>query len=47
MVKTGAADDHDRQGTKTKGFGQFVAAKEAIFTRREKTCLTKRQIYLI
>lgn len=29
-VNTGDAVDHDKQGTKTNGFGQFVAAKEAI-----------------
>lgn len=29
-VKTAAAVDHDRHGTNTNGFGQFVAANEAI-----------------
>jgi len=29
-VNTPAADDQDKQGTKTTGSGQLVAAKEAI-----------------
>lgn len=29
-VNTAEAVDHDRQGTSTKGFGQAVAASEAI-----------------
>lgn len=30
-MKTAAAVDHDKQGTKTNGFGQLVAANEAIY----------------
>lgn len=29
-MKTAAAVDQERQGTNTNGFGQFVAANEAI-----------------
>lgn len=35
-VKTEEAVDHDKQGTSTNGFGQFVAAKEAIYTQKIK-----------
>jgi hypothetical protein len=37
-VKTGVAVDHDRQGTRTRGLGQFVAANEAI-------CNNKTNLY--
>lgn len=30
-VNADEAVDHDKHGTKTKGFGQFVAANEAIY----------------
>ena len=30
-VKTDEAVDHDKQGTRTTGFGQLEAAKEAIY----------------
>lgn len=35
-VKTAAAVDQERHGTSTNGFGQFVAANEAICAERTK-----------
>lgn len=41
LVNTIDAVDHDKQGTKTTGSGQFVAASEAIYKEKNLNCSFK------
>lgn len=42
-VKTGEAVDHERHGTRAMGFGQFVAANDAICHNDQRVICEKKK----